>query len=255
MTQQILTAPVPGTLNFRPVDSYAAGEGRIRPGALWRSGAFDGIGREGLETLQTLRVTTVFDLRSDTEKTRRPSPLLTVDGFTVAALPHDMRSGDLAAVLRAPDATPEDCAATMVAIYRRLPRLFAGVYARWLRTVITCETPVALHCTAGKDRTGVGMALLLELMGTARDDIFDDYLRSNAARGQLRAHFSHPGHGPEAAGIPPEKIEPVIAADPRYLAAMFTVLDEEFGPVARYAQSTLGLTPDEIATLRVRLLG
>ncbi len=40
------------------------------------------------------------------------------------------------------------------------------------------STPLLFHCSAGKDRTGILAAMLLELMGTPRDIITDDYLHS-----------------------------------------------------------------------------
>lgn len=251
-----MTPPaIPGALNLRPVDSYAAAGWRIRPGALWRSGAFDTIGPEGLAMMRARGVTTAFDLRSTREKARRPSALLTAPGFTVASVAHDMRSGDLTAVLRDPAATPEDCVATMIAIYRRLPRLFAGVYAEALRTVIAAGGAVAIHCTAGKDRTGVAVALILDLLGVSRDDIFEDYQRSNAARDALCAMFDAQDPGPGEPRLPSAKVEPVIAADARYLAAMFEGLEDDFGTPSRYARHTLGLTDAEIAALKARLLG
>lgn len=246
--------PVPGTLNFRAVAGYATRDGRLRPGALWRSGAFDGIGAEGLQGLRDREVTTVFDLRADIEKTRKPSPLLGQPDFTVATMPHDIRSGDLAAVLRQPGAVPEDAAAVMTAIYRRLLREFDGVYALCLRTVIATKTPVAIHCTAGKDRTGIAVALILDLLGASRADIFDDYLRTNAARDQLRTKLVHREQGADYGPVPPALVEPVIAADPRYLAAMFETLEADHGGSRAYATQALGLSGAELDALAARLL-
>lgn len=245
---------IAGTLNFRAVDTYPASGGRIRHGALWRSGAFDEIGPEGLDAMRGLGVTTVFDLRSGTEKRRRPSPLLTVPGFTVAEEPHEMHSGDLVEVLRRADATAEDSARIMLTIYRRLPKLFEPVFRRCARTVMDTETPVAIHCTAGKDRTGVMVALLLDLMGVSRDDIFDDYLRSRAAEGALRDHFVRRGKGTDFESVPLERIEPVIAADPRYLDAMFDLFDREFASTGAYFRDVLGFTEPEQAALRAGLI-
>ena len=40
--------------------------------------------------------------------------------------------------------------------------------------------PVLFHCSAGRDRTGVGAAMLLELLGVDRERIVADFLASNA---------------------------------------------------------------------------
>ena len=48
---------------------------------------------------------------------------------------------------------------------------------------------VLTHCFAGKDRTGFGVALLLDAAGVDRDTVMADYLQSNAAVPQLRAQI------------------------------------------------------------------
>ena len=92
MTAKPPSAPeelVPGALNFRAVPGYRAGHGRIRVGALYRSGAMDGMPDAGFAKLRQIGVTTAFDLRSNREKIRRPSPLVQDPGFHVASFAHD----------------------------------------------------------------------------------------------------------------------------------------------------------------------
>ncbi|MGV0819061.1 tyrosine-protein phosphatase [Martelella sp. AMO21009] len=254
MTDRILD-DVPGTLNFRAVAPYSAAGGQIRPGRLWRSGAFDDVGAEGLERMRALGVTRVFDLRSDGEKARRPSPLLDRTGFDVLTEAHDIRSGDLAAVLATPGTCAEDCADVMRAVYARIPLEFAGVYRRYLRTLLENETPVAVHCTAGKDRTGVVIALLLDLLGVARDDIYEDYLKTNAVRDTLRTRLQSRNQGVDFGEVRYDLLEPVIAADETYLAAMFAALADSHGGTRRYATESLGLSDAEIGALRAHLVG
>ena len=40
--------------------------------------------------------------------------------------------------------------------------------------------PILIHCNAGKDRTGIATALILEAVGVERDVIMDDYLLTNS---------------------------------------------------------------------------
>lgn len=243
-----------GTLNFRAVAAYPARGGKLKAGTLYRSGEFHGIGESGIAGMRRLAVTTVFDLRSDSEKKRRPSPLLSLPDFRVATVPHDVRHGDLRAALSDAQSTPEACAGAMKAIYEDLPDRFAPIYASYFRTVLECPLPVALHCAAGKDRTGVGMALLLDLLGVSRADIMDDYLKTNAVRELLRERFSNHnsalGYVPHADRL----VEPVIAADPDYLAAAFATIERDFGGMEHYVRGRLGLAADEIERLRSALV-
>lgn len=63
-----------------------------------------------------------------------------------------------------------------------------GVLFKKFFTVLANEKsyPVLFHCSAGKDRTGILTALLLDLMGTPRDVIYDDYLHSKRITSALR---------------------------------------------------------------------
>lgn len=243
-----------GFLNFRAVDSYPADRGRIRPGFLYRSGAFDKLTDAGADRMRALGVTRVFDLRSDGEKTRRPSPLLTRTGFDVFEEKHRIRSGDLRAVLADPGSTAGASADEMRAIYAAFPDLFAGVFAACFRTLLAEDRPMAIHCTAGKDRTGLAVALLLELAGVSRDDILDDYLRTNAAHDALKQRFVTRDQGVDFGEVREEVLIPVISADASYLATAQDAIDRRFGGTRAYLTDIVGLAPDDLERLRTTLV-
>jgi protein-tyrosine phosphatase len=246
---------IDGALNFRPVRAYRTSEGKLKPQSLYRSGEFHGITPAGVEGMRRIGVATVFDLRSDTEKSRRSSPLLALSDFRVLGEPHDLRTGDLRTVLLNPLSTVQACADVMRAIYDALPVQFTPIYKRYFRSVLDSETPIAIHCAAGKDRTGVGIALLLDLLGVARDDIMEDYLATNEARGQLLAKFRDRNRILGQQVIAERLIAPVLAADPTYLATMFAAVARDFGDTRVYARDRLGLSEQDIDRLRQRLIG
>lgn len=243
-----------GLLNFRAVSPYPATDGRLKPDTLHRSGMFDGATQAGIEHLERIGVTTVFDLRSDREKQRRPSPLLDREGFRVVSHPHDLHSGDLSALLSKPASSAEACRKVMKGIYAKLPSRFSEVYRHYFRTAADDGFPLAIHCTAGKDRTGVAIAMVLELLGVSRDDIMEDYLKSDAARDALRDRFVRRNQGLDFGRVADHLVEPVISADPDYLNAMFIAVDADFGGVETYVSEVLALSPDDVAQLRNHLL-
>ncbi len=242
-----------GLLNFRAVPSFAGRDGTLREGILLRSGGFDDITAEGVTKLRNRGATRVFDLRAEGERRTAPSPLVKETGFVVDWEPHRIRSGDLRNILAHPATTPAQTADEMRTIYTDFPHAFTKVFARCFRHLIAGGAPMIIHCTAGKDRTGVSVAFLLDFLGVSRDDIFEDYLRTNEARDDLYDRLATRDHGLDFERPRPELIGPVIAADASYLAAAFATLDSDFTDTQRYMRDGLGLTAQEINALR-RLL-
>lgn len=245
---------IPGTLNFRAVRPYRAAAGRLAEGRLYRSGGFEGIGPEGVAALRGLELSTVFDLRSLREKARRPSPLVGLPGFEVLEEPHDLRAGDLTAALADPASRPEDCAKAMRALYAGMPQDFAPVFRRWLRTLIARGGPIAIHCAAGKDRTGVAVALTLDLLGVGRAEILEDYLLTNAAREALHARFMREEAATDRGLARADLAAAVLVAEESYLAAAFDSIEEGWGESRRYAEEALGLSPADLEALERRFL-
>jgi len=110
--------------------------------------------------------------------------------------------------------------------------------------------PVVLHCAAGKDRTGLAVALLLETAGVERKHVLADYALSEQALGILAALAHHPG--------PPEALahaEEHWRTRPATMAAALGHLDAAYGGVAGYLRGPCGLSEDEVISVRDRLIG
>jgi hypothetical protein len=106
-----------------------------------------------------------------------------------------------------------------------------------------------IHCTAGKDRTGAAVMMLLDAIGVERSAIVSDYA---AGADEIAAVFetlmSLPSYGERLAAMPAEAKNTDPETAERYLAA----LDEEFGGIRAWL-SEAGFGDDELAALRERL--
>jgi protein-tyrosine phosphatase len=111
--------------------------------------------------------------------------------------------------------------------------------------------PTLVHCAAGKDRTGVVVALALSLAGVNRDAVVADYLRSAERADRILARLTATStYGPSLAGVPVEDITPRRES----MEGFLDHVDTAYGGVHGLALS-LGVSEEEIARLGVRLLG
>lgn len=86
-----------------------------------------------------------------------------------------------------------------------------------VREVGTARGATLIHCAAGKDRTGVSIALLLRLLGASRDDVVADFLETQHAEQAITSRLRRvPGRHhraalpPEFLAVPVEAIEGVL---------------------------------------------
>ena len=108
-----------------------------------------------------------------------------------------------------------------------------------------------MHCTAGKDRTGVSAALLLLLLGVAREHVIEDYaltgLYTGGRIGAAERFFS-------GRGIEPDRVRALLGSEPSTLAAALDHLEEAHGGAERWAKGRAGLTDTELGALREALV-
>jgi protein-tyrosine phosphatase len=106
-----------------------------------------------------------------------------------------------------------------------------------------------LHCTAGKDRSGVASALILTALGVPRATIVQDY--------ELTDQLLKPSSEPPKTefmrrfqSLPADVRHAMMSADPGYIAAAFQSIESQYGSVDKYLSTELGLGPDQIKRLQ-----
>ena len=243
-------------LGERPV----AGGGRLPAGRLFRSG--EPTGPAAAADLSRLGLAAVVDLRTAGEVAQRPDRL--PDGVAyrhldvLADMPPAMAEGQ-AQLMSDPVAFADtfgrvDPVAQMRRTYTELVVAPAAraAYAGLVRTVLEADgAPVLVHCTAGKDRTGWAVTVLLLAAGVQDGAVRAEYLAVNPA---VRAAFAPLLARYTAAGAPPAMLVPMLEVRGEYLDAALTSVDDTFGGFDGYLRDGLGLTADETAALRVLLV-
>lgn len=259
-----------GSYNFRDTGGTPLrGGGTTRPGVLYRSDALSGLTPRGLEQLAETPIGIIVDFRTPMERTMAPDRLPATRPFRVVELA--LLEGALTALAqRAMQAgatgNPDAAAAAIRQALDELPGLGelyvsmlthgAAVFAALGRLVAaggeSQDAAVLVHCTAGKDRTGVAVALLLDAIGADREAIVADYTSSEQ-------HLS----GEWAAGMfallemmgapRTPQLDALIAATPSSaITEALDWVDREHGGSAAYLRSG-GLTDRELGALRSRL--
>ena len=164
-----------GCFNFRDIGGYRNAEGRpVRWGRYYRAGRQDRMTEEDLRKLEQMSVATQIDLRKPEEvadQGRGPLELMGAAYHNIPVIP-DGGTDQLAKLV----------GDTGISGKRYLGYLEFGPDA-WLQMFeIFAEAdrhPILLHCTAGKDRTGVSTAFLLSVLGVDRAIIEADYILNN----------------------------------------------------------------------------
>jgi protein-tyrosine phosphatase len=252
-----------GSCNLRDFGGYATagGDARVRSGCLLRSGALDRLTPASVRTLQALGLRAVCDLRRADERTLRPSPDFgpRVRTFEWAAT---VESSPIRDRRFAESPSLEDARTAMTAMYRRIPFLLQPRLAGVFEALAHAAGGVVLvHCSAGKDRTGVAVALVLEALGVPRATVIEDYALTNVAVDLRRQLLGDPATGLGLAttadplrALPAPALEAVLDAHPSYVAAALEAVDARHGNVARYLHDELHLDGALLRRLRANLL-
>jgi protein-tyrosine phosphatase len=119
--------------------------------------------------------------------------------------------------------------------------------------LLSLESDKALmfHCTAGKDRTGVGAALILYALDVNEETIMSDYELTNEFRKALNEQTVKMM---TTQGLPEGSARSMMAANPEYLKSAFASIASKFGSVDKFLENEIGLTQDKKEELKRKFL-
>jgi protein-tyrosine phosphatase len=244
---------VEGGRNFRDIGGYRTADGRVvKSGIMYRSGSLGGLTSAGQATLAGLNITSVIDLRTTDERSRDSFDVRSAIGSGYWTRDYGISRGDMAAFFSDQSTlTAEGMRAMMAGAYKTMPREQAPSYRALFARLQAADGPLLLNCTAGKDRTGIGTALVLTALGVPYETVRRDFLLSNGAPGMetLQSNLSGP-----LARLPADVAAPIIGVDGSYLDTAFAQLRQDYGSVENYMERELGVGPREIAALKARML-
>jgi protein-tyrosine phosphatase len=245
-----------GSVNLRDIGGYVTRSGQmVRWGQVYRSGTLIDLTSNDWDYLKQLNIQTVCDFRSHDEVLQEPDtlpagirylhqPVVTEDNsnalqklYTLLFTPHKM--GDI-----------------MQQMYTKIiidqnPQLFHTAFTELSNP---SDAPLLIHCTAGKDRTGITIALLLEILGVPDDVIIADYTLSNHYYESFAAYAQHTLDKMRWFHVTADVIQPFLLADARIMTQTLRHIRSTYGSVEFYLRTQADITPQMLDAIREKLL-
>jgi protein-tyrosine phosphatase len=249
-----------GGVNFRDIGGYRAGDRTIRWGKVFRAGVLCYFTDNDHATIDALRIRAICDLRRAEERAREPTrwPNSVAEGLSWedgVAMP-TVRG--FAALRPQTGAGMRDA---MIALYRALPTWMAPRIRGLFECIATERTPLVIHCAAGKDRTGVAIAVLLDALGVDIGTILADYLMTNDVGNFERfietrkdSHLGLADAHHTLLSMSQEMRDALFVADLDYLQAALEQIRTEYGDTQSYLGSCVRLDDRTLAKVRDFLL-
>jgi len=248
-----------GTPNFRDLGGYE-GEGgrRLKWGKLYRSSKLSSLTVEDAAYVRRLGLTLICDFRQVVEQELEPTLLGDEEGtHLLASLPvapgsshsflENLHNGIIAV---------DDPGALMREINREFVANQMPQYAEMFQLLLAGDQQVLIHCASGKDRTGFGAALILDVLGVSEEAIVDDYLLTNRYLPIDQEVERLAGAFLDQTGAPVSKdvLRALTEVRPEYIKACFEEIRRRFESKEHFYETALRLDTRKVSQLKDRYL-
>lgn len=257
--------PLNGSRNFRDFGGYPTRcGGTVKRGKLFRSDGLWRLSDADHVVLSPLNIRNICDLRRAKEQEMMPTRWCVDAAVNRLHLPLIGESSpsavDKARTRDAMQKNADSARQVMIEIYRSMVVDDQALKSlgQIFRLIAAEEAlPVLIHCSGGKDRTGVSCALVLSLLGVERQDVMADYMRSQALYSDkinlekaATQVFDHQASGEWDL----DAVRPVYNVDPSYLDSALSHIDDAYDSIDDFVRRGLGLSDEEIARIRQSLI-
>ncbi|WP_309234792.1 tyrosine-protein phosphatase [Nocardia sp. XZ_19_385] len=255
---------LPHAPNARDIGGYpVTGGGKLKFGQVFRADALDTLDAGEQAKLEALKITGAIDFRSPTEVAAAPDKLPA--SIPRIELPvYDPANDFYIMISQIIGSGPEKQQETLgngkaAEIMRTYYRWFItnptarGQFSTALRSIATAPGPILFHCTAGKDRTGLMTAIIMEALGVAKGQIYQDFLESND---NLAAENEALLSALEARGLIKDRalLIPIVGVQRDYLDSSFDQIKQSYGSFEKFLSEGLGIDAATLDALKTKLV-
>lgn len=239
-----------GPDNFRDLGGYPAADGSFsRWGRVFRSDRLDGLSADDQAQLESLNISTVFDLRSNAEVAAAPDPLPSTIRYVHRPMSSDVAQHRSMLKRIVDGSMPKFDNDDMASGYLSMLEGFGDYFVEVINEIVEGHR-IVFHCTAGKDRTGVMAMVLLALAGVAEPYLLDDY--------EISQQYRTPGTDSpfrdqiRAAGFNPDDFSAMWLSPRDVMRQTLEGLRQHWGDHTSYLNS-IGVDDETIAVARAQL--
>lgn len=236
--------PLQGGINFRDQAGNSGKDGRkVKSGMLLRAGALDRLTAEDCHYLSQIPLSNIIDYRDADEVMVKPDVLW--QGVKYDNIPANPLSDEVNAnfaKLTDEALASFDAVDFMSRLYNQLP--FNNQAYRYLTQVMQQPGEGALvqHCAVGKDRTGIGSAIVLLTLGASKETVIEDYMLTETTlapyRVEIIKHMSAQLN--EQHGI--DSISYVMSAKESFIGTALKAIEQRYGNTDNWLEQEFGLT-------------
>ena len=235
---QYIRLPLKGSYNTRDLGRYPTYDGNVtRFNQFLRSDEVGYLDKEYIEFLKKYGVKTVIDLRTENELEQIPNPFEDeplIQFHHISLLSQSMIQ----------EMTENFNTVSMDVNYVNTLEKEKRSIAKVLKVIHDSEEGcVLLHCSAGKDRTGLIAMLLLGIAGVDYQDIITNYEPS----------FANISHNPRVKKMNMRDVPPMMLSNYTFMQKTLKHIDYKYGSIKDYVKS-LGFIHSEINQIRNRLI-
>jgi len=238
-----------GAVNFRDLGGYTTKDGHhIKWGKIYRSADMSKLTDQDLTTLAERKIAYDVDLRGTQESKQAPDRMNPNTDYILCPAGSD-NVGNMMQSFKGK--THGD--SIMVDYYSNTTYL-ADRYKPFFGKLLAMpeDKSLVFHCTAGKDRTGIGAALLLYSLGVPYETIMKDYEASNYYRAAENEKMAK--QMVQFLKVNEAVAKDVVAVKKEYLDATFTAIKKQYGSIDNYLKTQVGLTNKDIKELKAKFL-
>lgn len=224
--------PMSGGYNFRDLGGYKTTDGkRVRWGRVFRTDDLNKLTPGDLDYLASIPITSIVDFRTAAEI--KAAPDLAASSvrhqFTYSITPGNLANADdIHSFTRE---QTDEFMTEMNRLFVTDEKIIAHYRSFFALLQDESRLPLMFHCSAGKDRTGMGAALFLASLGVDEKTIFEDYLLSN--------HYLAGKYKSLIEKNP--RLESLYRVKPEFLRAGFEQMKKDHGSVENYLVKVLGV--------------